>query len=326
LASNVHYLCVRELSAKTQKRVREGKMSKYILCDWEINGYDDSDFMLMYYDDVSNTLHSHMHGTTRFGGCLCHKEGKLPEAPQGSSGYHLCARPVYTEGTYERVGEIPGEWFLSPTVEVVEAARKLLEEKAFQGLTIVDKRLRDEPGPEDLVKGMTLRLTAAVRNQVSLTEPCRKCAGTGKWENPRNSADKRECFACRGTGTHKVGKVKTEAGKLKYDTIPADTVGMVVDWGSFGTFYRNGYNQPNRENTSVQLRIQVPEGDKVVRATLAKCRMERDYSSPESLRKRAVELSYNYHWPAGTGAKCAWLTRNFGAEVVAAATKAQAVG
>jgi len=284
-------------------------MSKYVLCDWEINGYDDSDFMLMYYDDVSGKLESHMHGTTRFGSCTC----KLGEAPKGCSGYHVCAKTKYDPDTHQVVGEEPAEWLLSPTLEAIEAARKVLSDRAFQALTAGDKLMRDQPDVGDLRKGMTLRLTASIRNQVSVTEPCRKCNGTGKWENPRNSADKRECFACRGSGTHKVGKAKTEEGKLKYDIIPTDTVGEVLDWGSFGTFYRNGYNQPNRDNTSVQLRTS--EG-KVFRATLAKCRMDRDYASPESLRKRADDLSYNYHWPGGSGVKCAWLTRNFALEVL----------
>jgi len=308
-------------------------MAKYVLCDWEINGYDDSDFMLMYYDDVSNTLSTHMHGTTRFGGCICHRENALPEAPKGGSGYHLCAKLDYIVDVPGEPGQHKGhyevkemaEWLLWPTLEAVEGARKLLEEKAFQSLTAVDKRLRDEPYPSDLSKGMLLRLTAGVRNQITPTEPCKKCNGTGKWENPRNPADKRECFACHGQGTHKMRgedgralKVKDAKGKLVYDIIPTDTVGEVVDWGSFGTFYRNGYNEPNRENTSVQLRTS--EG-RVFRATLAKCRQDRDYATPAALRKRAVELSYNYHWPACSGSKCAWLTRNFGAEVVSAANK-----
>lgn len=296
-------------------------MSKYVLCDWEINGYDDSDFMAIYYDDANGTLTAYLHGSTRFGGCICHKEGGLPEQPKGSSGFHLCAKLDYEpngqgSGSY-KVREM-AEWLLSPTSAVVEAARKVLEEKAFLALTAADKLLRDTPDVGDLVKGMKLRTTASVRNQVNVTEPCRKCNGTGKWENPRNSADKRDCFACRGQGTHKVGKAKTEEGKLKYDIVPAETVGEVVDWGSFGTFYRNGYNQPGRHNTSVILRR---EDGTTFRAALEKCRMERDYATPEHLRNRAVQLSYNYHWPGATGSKCAWLTRNFGAEVVNAESK-----
>src|SRR5579885_3291074 len=217
-------------------------MAKYVLCDWEINGYNDSDFMLMYYDDQTNELKSYEYDTTRFGGCMC----KDIPTPEGSSSFHRHGGKNYETGE-----EIPPERFLMPTLEVVEKARKVLEERAFQALTSVDKLLRDEPGPEDLVNGMKLYLTVNVRNQVSLTEPCRKCNGTGKWTNPRNEADKRDCFACRGQGTHKVGKAKGEDGKLRYQTVEAGTVGEVVSWGSFGTFYRNGYNQPNRGNTSV---------------------------------------------------------------------------
>lgn len=49
-------------------------MTKYVLTDYEINGYDDSDFMLTYWDDVTKKVDVHMHGTTRCGGCFC----KLP--------------------------------------------------------------------------------------------------------------------------------------------------------------------------------------------------------------------------------------------------------
>ena len=296
-------------------------MSKYVLCDWEINGYNDSDFMLMYYDDVTNELKSFEYDTTRFAGCMCRSENALPTPPQGSSSYHLHAQLEYNtveagkEGKY--VVKEQGEWLLMPTLEVVERARKVLEERAFQALTQVDKVMRDEPTPSDLHDGMKLYLKERVRNQVSLTERCTKCNGTGKWTNPRNPEDKRDCFACKGQGTHKVGKAKGEDGKLKYETIEAGSVGEVVSFGSFGTFYRNGYNQPNRGNTSVVLRR---EDGTLFRASLEKCRMARDYATPESLRAKAVELSYNYHWPGASGARCAWLTHNFGAALVAAVT------
>jgi len=29
---------------------------------------------------------------------------------------------------------------------------------------------------------------------------CSRCLGTGNWINPKNPLDKRDCFACNGTG------------------------------------------------------------------------------------------------------------------------------
>tara|TARA_Y100000034_G_C6907183_1_gene421388 strand:+ start:5073 stop:5642 length:570 start_codon:yes stop_codon:yes gene_type:complete len=44
-------------------------------------------------------------------------------------------------------------------------------------------------------------------NGKDLGDECGKCDGSGYWINPRNSADKRKCFACDGTGEPKQDKV-----------------------------------------------------------------------------------------------------------------------
>lgn len=289
-------------------------MAKYILTDWEINGYDDSDFMLTYWDDEAKAMGSHMHGTTRFGGCICSKEGALPEAPKGSTGYHLCAKLNYVSeppapGRYEIKEQ--GSWLLMPTAEVVEQARLWLEEHIFQRLTALDKLLVDQPDVSDLRAGLEVRLLLDCKMQVNDTEPCNKCSGTGKWVNPRNSADKRDCFACKGSGQHVKGKLKV-GGKLQFEKLTAGMYGAVVDWRSFGQFYRNGYNQPNRNNTTVQFRM---SDGRMARASLEKMRLHRDYASPDSLRAKARDLSFSYQFSAASGHKFAWDTHNFAVQV-----------
>ena len=287
-------------------------MAKYVLTDWEINGYDDSDFMLTYWDDESKTMRSHLHGSTRFGGCMCKRENALPEHPQGSSSYHLCATLEYQSETSSYRVKEQGEWLLMPTAEVVEQARLWLEEHIFQRLTKVDKRTVDEPDVSDLHEGLEVRLLADCKMQLNTTEPCQKCSGSGKWINPRNPADKRHCFGCKGTGEHVTGKAKDANGKLVYAKLKKDAHGKVVDWKSFGQFYSRGYNQPSRFNTSVQFRLESGEG---ARASLEKMRLHRDYAAAETLRAKARDLSFNYQFSAASGAKFAWDTHNFAAQV-----------
>jgi hypothetical protein len=40
---------------------------KGVLCDWEENGYDDSDGYIAYWDDAEKTVKKYGHWTTRFG-------------------------------------------------------------------------------------------------------------------------------------------------------------------------------------------------------------------------------------------------------------------
>lgn len=69
-------------------------------------------------------------------------------------------------------------------------------------------------------------------------------------------------------------------------TIPAGSVGEVFWSGSYGTFYRNGYKQPNRENTRVGLRLR--DGSRVFVA-LSACRLDREPMSPAEIREKALE-------------------------------------
>ena len=267
-------------------------MAKFILTDWEINGYDDSDFMCSFYDDVTNTIGFKEYGTTRF-----------PSPTMISIGGGITSVVV------------DGDNLLMPDAAVVEKARLVLEESIFQKLVDADKRLVDTPDVEDLKEGLAIRLTAKARMQARLTEPCQKCNGTGKWINPRNTNDKRDCFACKGSGLHVGAKRKNEQGKQVYEELPAGLSGNVVDWASFGQFYASGYNKPNRENTTVQFRL--VDGN-VVRASLSKMRLDRDYHPTEKLRARARDLSFNYGFSA-LYPRFAWDTSNFAAAVAKAA-------
>lgn len=263
-------------------------MSKFLLTDWEINGYDDSDFMCSYYDDKTNTIGFTCYGSTRY-----------PSATVISIG----------GGTTSVV--VDGENLLMPDADVVEKARLALEENIFQRLTTADKRLVDEPDVNDLREGIEVRLTVDAKMQIRESAPCNKCSGSGKWINPRNPNDKRDCFACKGSGQHIGAKVKGEDGKQVWEKLPAGLSGTVVDWKSFGQFYASGYNHPNRHNTTVQFKT---SGGKVVRASLNKLRLHREYQSPDKLREKARELSFNYQFSA-LYPRFAWDTHNFAAQV-----------
>jgi hypothetical protein len=271
-------------------------MSKYLLCDWEQNGYDDSDFLCIYYDDATNTLHTHTYGTTRF------------------------AAP-HTYGIVEgRTSiEVRGEDLLVPTPAVVERARRVLADRIFHLLTQAEVRLVEQPEVKDLVPGLAMRVATTVRNQAVEKIPCDKCHTTGRWVNPRNASDLRECFSCKGEGFHKGEKLKGPDGKQLWEVVAAGTEGEVTSWHSFGQFYRNGYSRPDRTNTTVRLRT---SDGKVVKAGLSKLQLARPLFSVVSLHHQAEKLSYNYQFQGGCGEKCAWLTRNLAKEVMMEAQEA----
>lgn len=74
--------------------------------------------------------------------------------------------------------------------------------------------------------------------------------------------------------------------------LPAGTQIRVNDCSAFGTFYRNGYNHPNRENRSIVGTV-LGHPETLVRVPLSKCRLDREPESDESLRQRANELARN---------------------------------
>lgn len=289
-------------------------MPKYVLTDWEINGYNDSDFMLTYWDSESKVVKTRMHGTTRYGSCLCREKDALPKPTSGCSDYHLCAKLNYVSGsltTSHYQVEEKGEWLLMPTATIVEDARVWLEEWIFNLATLADKRRVDEPQVEDLHEGLEVRLLTDCKMQVNMTEPCNKCNGSGKWINPRNPQDARDCFGCKGTGQHVTGKQKDDNGKLVFEKLTAGTFGKVVDWRSFGQFYSDGYNRPDRHNTTVQFRT---DDGCLLRASLKNLRLHREYQSPINIRAKARESSFRYQF-SSIYPRHAWDTYNFALQV-----------
>lgn len=264
-------------------------MSKFLLTDWEINGYNDSDFMCSYYDDVANVIGFHEYGTTRFA------------APTNIG--------INADGTTSVT--VDGEVLRMPNAEMVEKARQVLEDRILALMVDADRRLVDEPDVDDLRDGLRVRLTEKAKMQVRTSESCQKCNGSGKWTNPRNPNDKRDCFSCKGSGQHVGAKVKGDDGKQVWEVLPAGISGVVVEHRSFGTFYARGYNRPNRHNTTVSFRT---DGGKVVRAGLSKLRLDRDYESVDAMRERAKRASFNYGFSA-LYPRHAWDTFNHAARI-----------
>lgn len=75
-------------------------------------------------------------------------------------------------------------------------------------------------------------------------------------------------------------------------TLPVGTKIRVNDCTAFGTFYRNGYNHPSRENRSV-IGTVLGHPEKLVRVPLNKCRLDKEPMPDAELRARAVELAKN---------------------------------
>ena len=184
---------------------------KFKICDWEDNGYHDSYFVGLLFDDESETLEAVEYAATAYGGC----------------------NPVWTEAA-------------ECTAEIAERARRILAGRIFEIIKAAE--LRDVFEPYAGIKaGTELVLTKSHNFYLKKTEPCRKCNGSGKWTNPRNENDKRPCFACKGAGSHGRGFVTDEKGKRVRQTLEAGTELVPFEKPTaFGTFYRNGYNKPNR--------------------------------------------------------------------------------
>lgn len=194
-------------------------MTLYKLTEWEHNGYDDSDWYAVVYDDEKDELDRVLTGTTRFADAL-----------------HC------------------GPKMFSPTPEIMEKARAANIKMMLPTLIQREHNRVMEPY-NDLVPGAIVKMTAGSKVMEKQINPCQKCNGSGKWINPKNENDKRECFGCHGHGILEGDKIKDASGKQKYIHILEGMVGEVVDSKVWGTFYKNGYNRPNRENTRVLVKF-----------------------------------------------------------------------
>lgn len=219
--------------------------------EWEHNGPDDSDWYVVVYDSEKNKLHRVCTGTTRFANAL----------PQKNP-YPL------------------------PTPEITEKAKQILTDMAFEKFSNHENGRVSRPHPESLTEGMELRVTENFKCMIKENEvsPCNKCNGTKQWINPRNSMDKRMCFACKGTGEVKSNftRKKNSEGKQEWHKVSIGTIGKVIRWDTFGTFYANGYNKPGRNNTTVILQL---EDGREVKCILEKLRLNEE---PKCMREAAT--------------------------------------
>lgn len=260
---------------------------KYRICEWERNGYDDSDFYGAYYDEATGDLHTIEIGSTRYAG-----------------------------------GINFGSEYLTPTPEIVEKARLVLAKRIAKALFDNDNNLVMAPEPHEIKKTYEVSLLEphTYRLPVKEEKPCFKCEGTGKFI--RGGREIGVCFACKGTKVLacKTGKYqKGPDGKCIKKTIPAGTIFTCFEEPAFfGTQYKNGYNKPRRFNTTLRV---THEGTKV-RLPLEKLRLARDPMTEAEAAAKGEAYSHNYQF--GTVCGCtAWLSDNYALAVVENARKAQ---
>jgi hypothetical protein len=228
--------------------------------DWEHSQYHDSDWYCVAYDAANDTLVRVETGSTRHAG--------------GTSGLG---------------GVIPMTDAMRPR------ALAALVRLYFGILTRQEQRDAETPSIALLAPGTQVRLLAPHRcmakDKSTADITCPRCDGSGQWTNPYRPSDKRECRACKGSG--KVQRtVRTRAkggdGKQAWIKLAAGTVATVVSQATFGTFYRNGYNQPDRGNTTVYLRL--ADGTEA-QAPAEKLRLDRDPPSEDVVLAMAQDAA-----------------------------------
>ena len=261
-------------------------MALFELNDWEENGYHDSYFYKAAWDAEKKEVVLVSAGATAYASC------------------DTTPRPA------------------SPTIEVVEQARQWLKGYIKGSLREADKN--DIEWPKSLQKGDRVVIKAATKKQfkVATTGQCAKCEGTGHWINPRNSSDKRSCFACQGTGQGR-GKAEalTENGKKVYQAIPAGTKGTVVWSGQnpYRKVYRNGYNTV-ADISQALVRFDAPferNGQKLEVAYFeyGQLALDRSPLTEDQIEEKAERLSFEFYFKPALSNHGGWLTRNLAKSV-----------
>ena len=244
------------------------------LCDWEDNGYHDSDWYMAVLNRTTGEVTREEVGTTRFADAF----------------------------DYSAYGQ-------ELTEADVRAGLNWLEERIYQ--MIREAEHSDVLAPDGMEEGTAVLLLKDHRNQVRNLEEalCLKCYGSGEWVHPRNKEDVRPCFACEGTGRKEVAgeKMLDAKGKGVYVTYPAGTAGTVVWVGTFRQIYAKGYNK--RDRSTLSTRIALADGT-VINVPLAKLRLDKEPMSDEELRARAHDLAYHAKFGAAFGKGYAWDSRN----------------
>lgn len=245
-------------------------MTQVNLCEWERNEYHDSYFYAAVYDTDTNEIKGVQTGATAYAGGI-----SIPTTNDESI-------------------------ILNAYIALENHIRKALFEEAVARFT--------EPDVNDIEPGTVLLTTEPCKSQAKelKKDECRKCNGTGKWINPNKKSDVRDCFACSGIGHHsKLVKVLDDNGKSIWNRIKVGTEVIVTDKRSFGSFYRKGYNKPDRDNTMVTGKL--VDGT-IVNVALKKCRVSGELPIEEDFREKAHELACNGQFQSATEVRCAWLS------------------
>ena len=253
-----HTIVLEEMRLNAEARANDVRMP---IGEWEHNGYHDSDWYGLVWNDTLQKAECIELGSTRY---ACGYVG-MPKnlAP-------------WNDGAYDRAQK----WLASQIFEVIKQA---------------DTDDVMTPSIQALGGGAKVRLSVKHTTQEKDQATCDKCSGSGKWINPRNPSDQRECFACKGLGTIiSKEKVRTADGKISRQILPEGTKGEVIAIKSFGVFYKNGYNKPGRENTTAKVRLL--EGGKIVSIPCDKLRLDREILTDEELMERARKLAENMNF------------------------------
>lgn len=257
-------------------------MSKYLLADWERNQYHDSYFYATYYDDNKNEVLSEEFGATAF-----------PSPHRAGGVMDKDGNPVY----------------LTPDVEQVESARKVLEKYLFELFKSNEHNRVYTPGHDHLTRGTQVVTNREIKRKSVVTseETCYKCNGSGNWVNPNNAEDVRDCLGCGGHGIKVVRTkqaVRDSDGKIVYDKYPKGLVGTIIsDPTFFGTFYAKGYNKPDRSNGSVLVSFE--QGNLWVR--MEDLQLDGEPKSDDELLEEARVVSYSGDFALMSGARSSGL-------------------
>jgi len=184
----------------------------YWLGEFERNGYNDSDFFCIYYDEKNNMIKCQEIGSTRY--------------PGGTD-----------------IGELKKHRL---TPEILEKARQCFEDYVYEKMVEMSKKRVAEPSIGVFETHM--------HNEVEAITDIRK-----------KGSDKKFYIIPAGT---------------KFEVIGKPT--------SFGTFYRNGYNKPDRKNSSIACRTL--EGDNIY-LPCCKLKLSDKYLLPNEVVRRISKIT-----------------------------------
>lgn len=257
-------------------------MTKIKLLDWEENGHHDSYFYLAVWNPET---------------------GAPEKVLTGSTAFHSVEK---------------SEEYAVPTPETAEQARVWLAETIFSQIRSAEAR--DIAAPNTVTVGERVALGTLHRSMVRLqiSKLCAACGGGGKWVHPRNSADRRPCFACKGAGAVQAAgdPVKID-GKQQWERFEPGTAGTVTWVGSFRTMPTKGYNKPDRETLSTRIRF---DDGRSAGIPLKKLRLDQEPTPDRVLRQRAEELSRGMNFMPLLTTYQGWATHNWAREALQLAT------